>query len=84
MVLDVVYNHMGPSGAYLDRFGPYFGGDTVWGPTVNLDGAHSEDVRRYVVETLVEKQVTLVRERVVVERRRPVTNEVSGEALAEP
>ena len=39
VVLDVVYNHMGPSGAYLDRFGPYFAGSTIWGPTVNLDGA---------------------------------------------
>ncbi len=50
VVLDVVYNHLGPSGAYLDRFGPYFAGTTIWGPTVNLDGAHSEPVRRYVVD----------------------------------
>jgi uncharacterized protein (TIGR02271 family) len=40
-------------------------------------------VRRYVVETPVEKQVTLVRERVVVERRRPVTDKASGETLTE-
>ena len=40
-------------------------------------------VRRYVVETPVEKQVTLVRERVIVERRRPVTDKVSGEILTE-
>ncbi len=40
-------------------------------------------VRRYVVETPVEKQVTLVRERVVVERRRPMTDVVTGEALTE-
>jgi len=40
-------------------------------------------VCRYVVETEVEKQVTLVRERVVVERRRPVTDKVSGEMLTE-
>ena len=50
VVLDVVYNHMGPSGAYLDRFGPYFAGETIWGPTVNLDGAHSEEVRRYIID----------------------------------
>ena len=50
VVLDVVYNHLGPSGAYLDRFGPYFAGQTIWGPTVNLDGAHSEEVRRYIVD----------------------------------
>lgn len=40
-------------------------------------------VRRYVVETPVEKQVSLVRERVVVERRRPVTDKISGEMLTE-
>ena len=40
-------------------------------------------VRRYIVETPVEKQVTLVRERVVVERRRPTTDKVTGEALTE-
>ena len=50
VVLDVVYNHLGPSGAYLDRFGPYFAGSTIWGPTLNLDGAHSEPVRRYVID----------------------------------
>ena len=40
-------------------------------------------VHRYVVETPVEKQVTLVRERVVVERRRLVTDKISGEMLTE-
>ncbi len=50
VVLDVVYNHLGPSGAYLDRFGPYFAGSNIWGPTVNLDGALSEPVRRYVID----------------------------------
>ena len=50
VVLDVVYNHLGPSGAYLDRFGPYFAGETIWGPTVNLDEAHSEQVRRYIID----------------------------------
>ena len=40
-------------------------------------------VHRYVVETPVEQQVSLVREKVVVERRRPVTDQVSGEALTE-
>ncbi|MGH3616388.1 MAG: malto-oligosyltrehalose trehalohydrolase [Pseudonocardia sp.] len=50
VVLDVVYNHLGPSGAYLDRFGPYFAGSNIWGPSLNLDGAHSEPVRRYVID----------------------------------
>lgn len=40
-------------------------------------------VRRYVIETPVEKQVTLIRERVVVERRRPVADKLSGEPLTE-
>jgi len=50
VVLDVVYNHLGPSGAYLDRFGPYFAGSNIWGPSLNLDGAHSEGVRRHVID----------------------------------
>jgi uncharacterized protein (TIGR02271 family) len=40
-------------------------------------------IRRYVVETAVEQEVSLMRERVVVERRRPVANEVTGEVLTE-
>jgi maltooligosyltrehalose trehalohydrolase len=52
VVLDVVYNHLGPSGAYLDRFGPYFSEHhhTPWGPGLNLDGPHSDPVRSYVLD----------------------------------
>ena len=50
VVLDVVYNHLGPSGAYLDRFGPYFAGSNDWGPGLNLDGEGSDQVRRYVID----------------------------------
>ncbi|ATE56199.1 malto-oligosyltrehalose trehalohydrolase [Actinosynnema pretiosum] len=50
VLLDVVYNHLGPSGAYLDRFGPYFAGSNEWGPGLNLDGPGSDEVRRYVVD----------------------------------
>jgi maltooligosyltrehalose trehalohydrolase len=52
VLLDVVYNHLGPSGAYLDRFGPYFSEHhhTPWGPGLNLDGPHSDTVRRYVLD----------------------------------
>ncbi|TQM13988.1 malto-oligosyltrehalose trehalohydrolase [Pseudonocardia kunmingensis] len=50
VVLDVVHNHLGPSGAYLDRFGPYFAGSNIWGPSLNLDGAHSDQVRRYAID----------------------------------
>jgi maltooligosyltrehalose trehalohydrolase len=50
VLLDVVYNHLGPSGAYLDRFGPYFAGSNQWGPSLNLDGPGSDEVRRYVID----------------------------------
>ncbi|GAA1082397.1 MULTISPECIES: malto-oligosyltrehalose trehalohydrolase [Pseudonocardia] len=50
VVLDVVYNHLGPSGAYLDRFGPYFAGSNIWGPSLNLDAAGSDEVRRYMID----------------------------------
>ncbi len=50
VLLDVVYNHLGPSGAYLDRFGPYFAGENDWGPGLNLDGPGSDDVRRFVLD----------------------------------
>ncbi|HEX4769198.1 MAG TPA: malto-oligosyltrehalose trehalohydrolase [Bryobacteraceae bacterium] len=49
VLLDVVYNHLGPVGNYLPRFGPYFNDTyhTPWGPAVNLDGAGSFEVRRF-------------------------------------
>lgn len=50
VLLDVVHNHLGPSGNYLDRFGPYTTDDhvTPWGPAVNLDRAGSDEVRAYL------------------------------------
>ncbi|MEU3019236.1 malto-oligosyltrehalose trehalohydrolase [Nocardiopsis sp. NPDC007018] len=50
VLLDVVYNHLGPSGAYLPRFGPYFSGENDWGPSLNLDGPDSDPVRRLVLD----------------------------------
>jgi maltooligosyltrehalose trehalohydrolase len=52
VVLDVVYNHLGPSGNYLPRFGPYFTDHhhTPWGAAVNLDDVYSNDVRRFVID----------------------------------
>jgi maltooligosyltrehalose trehalohydrolase len=49
VLLDVVYNHLGPAGNYLACFGPYFTArhQTPWGPAVNLDGPGSEEVRRF-------------------------------------
>jgi maltooligosyltrehalose trehalohydrolase len=50
--LDVVYNHLGPSGNYLASFGPYFTGkhSTPWGDAVNLDDEGAEHVRRWIVD----------------------------------
>ena len=53
VVLDVVYNHIGPSGAYLYRFGPYFAGSNQWGAALNVDGPGSDEVRRYVIDNAV-------------------------------
>ncbi len=49
VVLDVVYNHVGPEGNYLGRFGPYFTDAyrTPWGSAVNYDGPGSDAVRRW-------------------------------------
>jgi maltooligosyltrehalose trehalohydrolase len=50
--LDVVYNHLGPSGNHLTEFGPYFTDryDTPWGQALNLDDADSDEVRRFVID----------------------------------
>ena len=52
VVLDVVYNHVGPEGNYLDRFGPYFTDvyRTPWGRAINYDGRGSDEVRRWARE----------------------------------
>ncbi|HSY74668.1 MAG TPA: alpha-amylase family glycosyl hydrolase, partial [Dongiaceae bacterium] len=48
-ILDVVYNHLGPSGNYLAKFAPYFTKKFVspWGEGINFDGADSNEVRRF-------------------------------------
>ena len=52
VLLDVVYNHLGPDGNYLSCYGPYFTHrvKTAWGETFNYDGAHSDEVRRFVID----------------------------------
>ncbi|MEY2398036.1 MAG: maltooligosyltrehalose trehalohydrolase [Actinomycetota bacterium] len=52
VVLDVVYNHLGPDGNYLGAFGPYFTDrfNTPWGAAVNLDDRGSDDVRAFIVD----------------------------------
>jgi maltooligosyltrehalose trehalohydrolase len=52
VVMDVVYNHLGPAGNYLPEFGPYFSArhQTNWGDAVNFDGPGSDEVRRFVID----------------------------------
>ncbi|NEW71758.1 MULTISPECIES: malto-oligosyltrehalose trehalohydrolase [Streptomyces] len=51
VVLDVVHNHLGPSGNHLPAFGPYFTDThhTPWGAAVNLDAPGSDEVRAYFI-----------------------------------
>ncbi|MDP9903387.1 malto-oligosyltrehalose trehalohydrolase [Arthrobacter bambusae] len=52
VIQDVVYNHLGPSGNYLPKFGPYLksGEGNTWGDSVNLDGPGSDEVRQYILD----------------------------------
>ena len=52
VILDVVYNHVGPEGAYLSRFGPYFTDfySTPWGQAVNYDRPDADEVRRFAID----------------------------------
>ncbi len=52
VILDVVYNHLGPDGNVLPAFGPYFTDffSTPWGDALNYCGPGSDEVRRYVVD----------------------------------
>jgi maltooligosyltrehalose trehalohydrolase len=55
VVLDVVYNHIGPEGSVLGRFAPFFtdAHRTPWGDAVNVAEAGSDGVRRYFIENAV-------------------------------
>ncbi|HSK51991.1 MAG TPA: malto-oligosyltrehalose trehalohydrolase [Clostridia bacterium] len=55
VLLDVVYNHLGPDGNYLPRFGPYLTNRhaTPWGPAINLDDAGSHEVRRFLADNAI-------------------------------
>ena len=52
VIQDVVYNHLGPSGNYLPEFAPYLhsAATNTWGDSPNLDGEHSDEVRRYIAD----------------------------------
>ncbi len=56
VILDVVYNHLGPEGNYLRDFGPYFTDryHTPWGDALNFDGAESDHVRRFFIENALQ------------------------------
>ncbi len=51
VIMDVVYNHLGPEGNYLGEFGPYFTDryKTPWGAAINYDGPDSDAIRHYVI-----------------------------------
>lgn len=51
VIIDAVFNHFGPSGNYLPRFGPYLSSAaSPWGEGVNLSGPGSDEVRRYILD----------------------------------
>jgi maltooligosyltrehalose trehalohydrolase len=52
VILDVVYNHIGPEGNYLGQFAPYFNDNyhTPWGDAINFDNAWSDGIREYFLQ----------------------------------
>ncbi|MFW5863651.1 MAG: malto-oligosyltrehalose trehalohydrolase [Desulfohalobiaceae bacterium] len=58
VILDVVYNHLGPEGNYLPRFGPYFTDKyhTPWGPALNFDSGYSDQVRNFFLQNALQWQ----------------------------
>jgi len=50
VLIDAVFNHLGPSGNYLPKFGPYLSsGSNPWGEGINIADADSDEVRRYII-----------------------------------
>src|SRR5205814_8622964 len=56
IILDVVYNPLGPEGNYLSEYGPYFTDryKTPWGPALNFDGAQSDHVRWFFIHNALQ------------------------------
>jgi maltooligosyltrehalose trehalohydrolase len=54
VILDVIYNHSGPEGNYINEFGPYFTvrHRTPWGSALNYDDRGSDDVRDFVLHNV--------------------------------
>jgi len=55
VILDVVYNHVGPEGNYFGQYGPFFTDkyQTPWGQAINFDDAYCDGVRDYFVENVL-------------------------------
>jgi maltooligosyltrehalose trehalohydrolase len=93
VLLDVVYNHLGPEGNYLGEFGPYFSErhHTIWGQGFNLDGEESREVRDYIAGNAVhwirEYHLDGLRldaaDRIVDESPRPIVQELTEAVHAE-
>jgi maltooligosyltrehalose trehalohydrolase len=54
VILDVVYNHVGPEGNYLESYGPFFTDKyhTPWGKAINVDDAYCDGVRQFILENM--------------------------------
>lgn len=51
VLIDAVFNHLGPSGNYLPKFGPYMSsGSNPWGESINIGDAGADEVRRYILD----------------------------------
>jgi maltooligosyltrehalose trehalohydrolase len=52
VILDVIYNHLGPDGAYANAFAPFLTDkyETPWGPAINLDDEGSDGVRHFFID----------------------------------
>jgi maltooligosyltrehalose trehalohydrolase len=51
VLIDAVFNHLGPSGNYLPRFGPYLSSaSNPWGEGINIADADSDEVRHYIID----------------------------------
>ena len=52
VILDVIYNHLGPDGAYVNAFAPFLtlAHTTPWGAAVNLDDDGAAGVRRFFLD----------------------------------
>jgi len=55
VLVDVVHNHLGPEGSYLEELAPYYTPRhrTPWGNGLDFDGEHARDVRRYFIDSAV-------------------------------